>query len=76
MNIFISVLYEEYKPETYKGVEVHSSDGSKSLVYNSGEFNKDLSDATMKALEWKSTYNDSEIMLMSSVDHYYMDTTE
>ena len=61
--------YEEFEPETYKGIDVNTFTGNSNQIdkFSSGNFLKDLDDSLSK-------YKEHKIIFSSSIDNYLMDT--
>ena len=74
MTIFISVLYEEFKPETYRGVKAEQYRGKAQVVYSTNNFEDDYD----KAVQWahKNAKDGEKIYNTSSVDNYQQDKEE
>lgn len=69
----ISIDSEEFKPETYKAVEIHHGDNLKEIKrFDSGDFVKDWYDCNKFVVE-KYAGRDEHIMCSSSVDHFISD---
>ena len=66
--LYISVKYEEFKPETYDGIIVSDSNGDKK-IFNTGNFRIDYNNAI------HYTKNNCDLSFsMSSVEHFIMDS--
>lgn len=66
-TIIVSIDYEEFQPETYRGVEVRVQ-GEEPVRFESGDFEKDWNDAADYCQE-----TDGLVMVSSSVDHFFQD---
>jgi hypothetical protein len=67
VSSFISVDYDEFKPETYRGVNVEFKDKKK--VFNTGDFLADLK----SGLDYVRSLH-VPISILSSIDNYVMDS--
>lgn len=66
-SYMIHIDYEEFKTETYNGVQVFD-ENRKITLFNTGDYEKDYNDAVDFA-----TKRSKEVICMSSVDHFFMD---
>jgi hypothetical protein len=72
--LFIRVDYEEFKPETYKGVYVTTRDGQKLFHVNTGDFLVDYNAVNdLLKLHYLKKNPDIEVFRTSSIDNYISD---
>ena len=69
--IFISCLYDEPDPSTYRGMEIRIDRESEPLVFNSG--NPTVDYVTAGCVVYTRAGGEVPIMGSSSIDHFVMD---
>jgi len=70
MSIFLSVLYDEPDPHTYRGIEVHGKDGFRQVV-DTGNPQHDY--FTVGVILDIVTGGEAIVMESSSIHHFAMD---
>lgn len=75
-NLIVKVDYEEFQPDTYKGIEVLDYKNNEVMKINTGKFNFDweiIGDFIKAFIKENPTV---EINVSSSVDNYIADSSE